>query len=260
MTSQPLDILPMWAVYPVTAVLLFLVMEAGYRYAKAKNRAAPSKSDGGLSTFTGAILGLLAFLLAFVVAFGMNIYQERRQLVVEEANAIGTTYLRAGYLEDPYRTESRALLSEYLEWRVAAPQEGKLEEALTRSEEIHRELWALVEEWVAEGNTAATSGLYVSALNEVIDLHTERVVVSLQIRIPPMVMLAVYVIALVTMFLVGLQTGYAGSRNLFAMILMVLVLAAVLYVIVDLDRGHEGLLTVSQQALVDLQAGLPTLP
>ena len=179
--------------------------------------------------------------------------------MVSEANAIGTTYLRAGYLDEPYRTETRDLLSEYVDWRLAATDKDKLAEARARSEEIHSELWAIAEQWVAR-DTSATTAQYISSLNEVIDLHTERVVVGLQIRIPPMVLLTIYIIGLAAMFLVGVQSGYGDTRNLVALITLVLVLSAVLYLIVDLDRSQEGLLQVSQQALVDLQSSLPTYP
>jgi len=260
MTKQFLDTLPIWAVYPLTVAVLLAALEGGYRYARATQRRAPEKSDRGVGAITAATLGLLAFLLAFVVGIGVNLLQERRHLVVSEANAIGTTYLRAGYLEDPYRTESRALLSEYVDWRiVAATEEGRLAEARVRSEEIHNELWALAEEWVAR-DTSATTAQYISSLNEVIDVHTERVVVGVQIRIPPMVLLSMYIIALAAMFLTGVQNGYAERRNLVALVTLVLVLSAVLYLIVDLDRAQEGLLQVSQQALVDLRATLPNYP
>ncbi len=260
MTRQFLDTLPVWAVYPVTAIALLAALEAGYRYASATQRRAPEKSDRGVGAITAATLGLLALLLAFVVGIGVNILQERRHLVVQEANAIGTTYLRAGYLGEPYRTETRALLSEYLDWRiVAASEQGRLAEARTRSEEIHNELWALAEGWVAE-DTSATTAQYISSLNEVIDVHTERVVVAVQIRIPPMVLLAMYIIALAATFLTGVQNGYAERRNVVALLTLVLVLAAVLYLIVDLDRAQEGLLQVSQQALIDLQSTLPAYP
>jgi hypothetical protein len=259
MTKQLLDALPMWAVYPFTVVILLAALEGGYRYARGRQRRAPTTSDAGVGAISGATLALLAFLLAFVVGFGVNVLRERRDLVVSEANAIGTTYLRAGYLDEPYRTESRDLLSEYLDWRIAATEEGKLAEARTRSEEIHSELWAIAEEWVAK-DTSATTGQYISSLNELIDLHTERVVVGLQIRIPPMVLLTVYLIALAATFLVGVHSGYGDTRNLVALVMLVLVLATVLYLIIDLDRSQEGLLRVSQQALVDLQKSLPTYP
>ena len=106
MSTQPLDVIPMWALYILTVVAMLGSMEAGYRLNRTLHRKAPDKSDEGLGGTVGASLGLLAFLLAFVVDFGSNINTERRHLVVDEANAIGTTYLRAGFLDEPYQTEA----------------------------------------------------------------------------------------------------------------------------------------------------------
>ncbi len=100
----------------------------------------------------------------------------------------------------------------------------------------------------------------MSSLNEVIDLHTERIAASLQIRIPAFVVLGIYVIAFVTMLLVGMQMGFAPNRNIIAPIILALVLSVVLYLIVDLDRSQQGFMVVSHQPLIDLQATLPTLP
>jgi hypothetical protein len=259
MITQPLDVLPMWAVYPFTVVILVAAVAIGYRYILARRRETPDTSDKGMGAISGATLGMLAFLLAFVVGFGLNLYGERRMLVINEANAIGTTYLRAGYLEEPYRTESRDLLIEYVDWRLAALEPGRLQEAIDQSEEIHRELWKRAEGAVALDH-AATTGLFVSSLNEVIDLHTERVAASLQIRIPAFVVVGVYVIAFITMLLVGMQMGFAPNRNIIAPVILAVVLSVVLYLIVDLDRSQQGFLVVSHQPLIDLQSSLPTLP
>ena len=188
MVNQPLDVLPGWAVYPLAVIVLLAALAGGYYYAKGRGAKAPAKSDRGVGAISGATLGLLAFLLAFVVGFGVNVWQERRVLVVSEANAISTTYLRAGYLAEPYRSESRKLLIEYADQRVAAYEPGRLAAAIARSEEIQRELWTLAEELVKGGDTAAVFGLYVSSLNEVIDLHTERVNVGLYVRVPPLIL------------------------------------------------------------------------
>ena len=260
MVNQPLDGLPIWAIYPLTVIVLFAALAGGYYFAKGRGARGSAKSDRGVGAISGATLGLLAFLLAFVVGFGVNVWQERRVLVVSEANAISTTYLRAGYLEEPYRTESRELLIDYTNQRVAAFDPDNLAAAKARSEEIHKELWILAEDLVRDGNTAATFGLYVSSLNEVIDLHTERVNVGLYVRIPPLILVVMLVVSLLALFLVGMHMGYTENRSLVAPVVLVLVLAAVLFLVVDLDRSQEGLLKVPRQALIDLQSQLPTLP
>jgi hypothetical protein len=245
----------MWAMYIVTVVVLLAAMEAGYRLTKGTQRKKPAKGDAGVGSLAGATLALLAFLLAFVVSFAVGIFNERRALVVMEANAIGTAYLRAGYLDEPYRSESQDLLREYVDQRIAALDRENLVSAKARSEEIHNELWGRAETVAREAPTPIT-GLYVSAVNDVIDVHTERVSTSLGIRVPPAILLSIYLVGILTMFLVGMQSGYSESRNLTAIIMLVLILSVVFMLIVDLDRSGEGLMKVSQQALFELQKQL----
>jgi len=259
MANQPLDIVPMWAMYFVTVLAMLLTMEAGYRLNRAMRRKSPDKTDVGLGGMVGASLGLLAFLLAFIVGFGANINTERRHLVVDEANAIGTTYLRAGYLAEPYRIEARDLLREYTDLRLAGLDPTQLAAVVARSEEIHNELWASAEK-IAIESPSPTTGLYLSSLNEVIDRHAERVAVGVDIRIAPSVLLGLYVVAVFTTFLVGMQSGDGEKRNYVAQIVLVLILAVVFLLIVDLDRAQEGLLQVNQQAMFDLQRQLNTAP
>jgi hypothetical protein len=180
-------------------------------------------------------------------------------LVVDEANAIGTTYLRAGYLAEPYRTEARDLLREYTDLRVAVRANQQVAAAITRSEQIHNELWAGAEKIAVESPTPTTS-LYLSSLNEVIDRHAERVAVGVDIRVPPSVLLGLYTVALFATFLVGVQSGDGEKRNYLAHIVLVLILSVVFLLIVDLDRSQEGMLQVNQQAMIDLQRQLNAAP
>ena len=162
MMNQPLDLIPMWALYLLTVLAMLATMEAGYRLNKALRRKSPDETDAGLGGMVGASLGLLAFLLAFVVGLGANINTERRHLVVDEANAIGTTYLRAGYLNEPYRTEARNLLREYTDLRLAALDRTQLAAAIVRSEQIHSEMWSSAEKIAIESPLPTTS-LYISS-------------------------------------------------------------------------------------------------
>lgn len=259
MTNQPLDFIPMWALYGLTVLAMLATMEAGFRLNRVLRRKSPDKIDKGLGGMVGASLALLAFLLAFVVGFGANINTERRHLVVDEANAIGTTYLRAGYLDEPYLTEARTLLREYTDLRLAVRTNKQVAAAITRSEQIHNELWASAEKIAVESPTPTTS-LYLSSLNEVIDRHAERVAVGVDIRVPPSVILGLYMVALGATFLVGVQSGDGEKRNYLAHIVLVLILSVVFLLIVDLDRSQEGLLQISQQALIDLQRQMNSSP
>ena len=101
-----------------------------------------------------------------------------------------------------------------------------------------------------------TISLYIASLNEVIDRHAERVTVGLTIRVPPTVLLGLYIVALFTTLLVGVQSGYGEKRNYIALVVLVLILSVVFLLIVDLDRAQEGLLQVPQQPMIDLQRQL----
>lgn len=256
MNSQPLDSIPMWALYFVSVAAMLASMEAGYRVNRAIHRKSPDKTDEDLGSMVSASLALLAFLLAFMVSFGANINTERRHLVVDEANAIGTTYLRAGFLDEPYQTEARDLLREYTNIRVEASlRQAQVAAVIIRSEEIYSELWVSAEK-IAIESPLPTISLYISSLNEVIDRHTERLTVGASIRIPPSIVLSLSVVALFTFFLVGVQSGQGEKRNYFAYIILVMILAVVFLLIVDLDRAQEGLLRISQQPMIDLQRQL----
>lgn len=250
-----LDVVPVGILYLITVIAALVAVEIGYRVGDAWRRRSPHEKEGASGTMVAATLGLLAFLLAFITGVAVNRFDARQQLVVQEANAVGTAYLRAGYLEEPYRTEIRELLREYVDQRLAAIQPGRLEEARRRSEEIHAELWENVEAVVRESPTPPTS-LFVSSINEVIDLHTGRVIASLDLRLPQEFLLILFFGALLTISMVGFHNGMLGGRSLIPLIALILVFSSVLLLIVDLDRSQQGVMRVSSQALVDLKEGL----
>lgn len=257
--GQPLDVLPIWSVYILTVVFLFLAAEAGFRLGKRVQKRWPDQSESGVGALVGAALALLGFLLAFVTSIAIGNFNHRRQLVVSEANAIGTTYLRAGYLADPYGVESRKLLREYVNLRLMALDPAATGSAIARSEQIHDELWLLAEE-VAREYPVTTVSLYLSSLNEVIDLHTERLTAELGYRVPPIIVIGLYVVAVLTMILIGVHDSYREKHNLIALIMVVLLLSVVFLVIIDMDRSNVGLLQIPQKALIDLQQKLNLVP
>jgi hypothetical protein len=151
-------------------------------------------------------------------------------------------------------------LREYVDVRLQGVEAGKLEGALTRSEEIHELLWLRTSE-AAEKNTGSIiTGIFIQSLNDLIDLHAERVLVGLRSRIPLVIWAGMFGLAMLGLIAVGYQCGLSGTRRSPAMTALVLAFAVVLALIADLDRAHEGLLRVSQQALVDVQKTMQSSP
>jgi hypothetical protein len=249
---QPYDLLPIWGVFLFSLFTLFLAVEAGLRLGKQVQKRWPDHYESGVGMMVGASLAFLGFLLAFITGIAINIYNQRIQLVISEANAIGTTYLRAGYLDEPISSESRQLLREYVDLRLSALDRAQLQTAITRSEEIHHELWSRAE-ILAKANPVPTIALYISSLNEMIDLHTERINMELKIRVPAIITIGSYLVAVLTMMLIGIQGCYTDKRNYLALMVMIIILSLVFVLIIDLDRSQQGFLTIPQKALIDLQ-------
>lgn len=259
LNTQPLDTLPIWGVYLLTVVLLYLSIEAGYRLGLFMQKRWPDHAEAGVGTMVWASLAFLGFFLALITSIAVNIFNERRVLVVNEANAIGTAFLRAEYLEEPYSTESRDLLREYVDMRLAALDPGKRDASIARAEEIHKEIWKRVVV-IARDDPTPTIALYISSLNEVIDIHSKRINVQLGVRVPPAILLGLYFVAILTMLLIGMQASYSGRRNILALAIIVLILSLVFMLISDLERSSQGLLQVSQQPLINLQQQLRLKP
>jgi hypothetical protein len=254
-----LDMFPIWAVYVGTVVVVFVVAEIGFRIGMWLQRRDP---DSATTAMTGAVvggmLGLMAFLMAFSIGIVINQHNGRKAMVVTEANAVGTAYLRAGFLDEPDRTSTRDLLREYVEVRLAAVADPTLlESVVTRSEEIHGELWSIVEDNVSMGQDSDVMALFVDSINEVIDVHSLRLA-AVYLRLPRVLGIVMLTATVLSFLLVGVASSSDGKRDPFAILLFALAFVAVLIIIVDLDRPQQGLLTVSQTALTDLLRQMTT--
>ena len=250
---EPLDYLPLWALVPATAALVYGAIEIGYALGKFRRRAIEVEKDNAVGPVVGAMLGLLAFMLAFTFGLAATRFDARRQIVVDEANAIGTTHLRAGLLPDPYPAELRKLLEEYVRGRVEAIESGDIDRAMSAAVAMHETLWARAEQVAAEDRHSIATGLFIESLNETIDLHSKRVLIGVRSRIPVVVWLVLYLIAFLAMAQIGYQAGLAASPRSLAGVTFVLAFSVVISLIADLDRPHEGLISVSQEAIHDLQ-------
>jgi hypothetical protein len=145
MHVEPLDYLPIWGLFLITIVATYVAFEVGYALGKYRKRVSETEKEGTVGPVVAAMLGLLAFLLAFTFSLAATRFEARRQIVVEEANAVGTTHLRAGLLVEPYRSVIRRLLDEYVTARLTAVETGDVDRGISESEALHARLWAQAE-------------------------------------------------------------------------------------------------------------------
>ncbi|MCW8331011.1 hypothetical protein MD588_19640 [Photobacterium sp. SDRW27] len=241
----------------VILVLIFgailLMFEFGYRLAQL---FLPNKINKTISPMATGLASLLAFILAITFSMAAAKNGDRKQLVLNEANAVGTALYRTELLDEPYRSQSQTLLKEYITIRVVeekSERKAKVNQVILRSETIQRELWKLA---AAAHHAGAPEQirLYIESLNEVFDIHTERVDKGLRGRIPLSIWFTLGLLTFLTIALNGIQVGSQGqNRTLVAALPFALAFSLVLTLIVELDRPARSIIEVSQQALVDLR-------
>jgi hypothetical protein len=246
---------PIAGFYVGVAIFMLAFGEVGYQFGVRTRTLQDKGAPTALGPMVGGLLGMLAFALAFIFSMASAQHDARKQNVLEEANSIGTAYLRADLLDKQYGMEVKRLLQEYVDIRLKATGGSDIDTALAKSVEIHGLLWAQVSSAALESPNTNTS-LMIQSINDVIDMHEKRVTGALRNRIPSSVWIALVGIIAFTMITMGAQVGLTGKRRLVAIIPLVLAFAVLVALVVDLNRPQSGLITVGQQSMVDLQRSM----
>jgi hypothetical protein len=256
--SQLLDTLPIGIAFVVFAVIMLAVYEGGFRLGRWWQVRTPGEQEG-TGVLVGSILALLAFLLAVTMGMASDRFDARRAIVLEEADAIGTTYLRAGYLPEPASSRTRELLREYVPLRLVLTAQADATAVVRDSAAIQKELWSLAEEVARTTDKGDLVALYIESLNDVIDVHEDRVTAR-NARVPETIVLLLLGGSALSLAMVGYNSGLTRHRSILSAMVLILALGAVLMIVVDLDRPREGFIQVSQQPLIDLerQIGAPS--
>src|SRR5262249_32208245 len=156
------------------------------------------------------------------------------------ANAIRATYLRADLLPEPYRSESRRLLREYVDVRLGAFRTGQFEQAILRSEELQNQLWSQASAAKEKVSTRVFGGFFIQSLNDMIALHTRRVFVGTEFRIPSAIWIGIFLIMAMAAASIGCHAGLTGANRPLVASAFILISSAVILLIVDLDNPRRG--------------------
>ena len=247
-----------WLVVGIVSALLLGLAEFGYRLGIRLHAKSDEPRKSQIGGVQGAMLGMLGLLLGFTFAMAVNRYEARRNLVLQEANAIGTTYRRASFLPEVHKAAVEKLLRDYVEARLDLNSAGtnvKLRElAESKAAQIHSDLWAHATATGKETPTPLVNGFVVS-LNETIDLAASRAN-ALRAHVPGAVWLLVLVVASCGCCVSGYHAGASGARGAFTTIVLPFLVAIMITLIADLDRPYHGLINISQQPLIDLQRSM----
>jgi hypothetical protein len=200
-----------------------------------------------------AMLGVVGLILAFGLSLALSRYEDRRATIVEETNAIGTTYLRAQTLSEPIRSRSLELLTDYTESaiRLADHVPGSAEQLEAAAEEQRRQrrLWALAGQALDQAPLASAPRLYIETLNEMIDAQTVRVA-ALNNRVPSEILWFELVGASIALGLLAAYLALVG-RGLAGVLIAAVVVGFLLFLTADLDRPTRGPIKVPDTPLTD---------
>ena len=258
--TGPLDLLPLWALVAALIAGNLLFDECGFRLGRLRARQSGKESADAVGTVVAAELGLLAFLLAFSFGIVVSRFDLRRHMALDEANAIGTTFLRAEMLPDAHGASIRHLLRTYADVRLAATTGAPIDELLRRSEQIHQQLWTEAVAAAQHDPRSVPAGLFIQSLNELIDLHTARVMAALRSRMPAAVWIVLFTVGLLAFFTMGYQAGLTRAGRSPAAVVLALTFGATVWLVADLDRPGEGFLRVSQEPMIEVRRMMGDTP
>jgi hypothetical protein len=246
-------------IFLVGLAIILAASEIGWQLAARDGGLA----GGNVSTLESAMLGLLALIIGFTFAMALSRFEARRVALLNEANAIGTTALRARLLPEPHRKDILKLLKEYVQIRIDIVQSGhsltELRTVVDRSNVIQEALWQQAKAVVVKDNSMVPTGLFIQTLNEMIDDQEKRLA-ALRNRVPNVVLVGLFGIAAIAGGFAGYASGLDPKRNRLPVYIMGFLVSAVILLIFDLDRPSSGFITNDQQSMVDVAASIGAFP
>jgi hypothetical protein len=241
---------------------MLAALEVGVRLGRRRLGADPERALGGLGGLEGAIFGLLGLMIAFTFSGALSRFDRRRDLIVEETNAVGTAWLRIDALADPAAREPlRDLFRSYLDWRLEVyrrvPDVGAAKEALARANAVQGEIWGVATTACRyeAGHPAAV--LLLPALNAMFDVATSRTAAVL-FHPHPVLFVLLFLLALGSSLLAGYGLARAPRRSCIHEVAFLALVAATVYVIFDLEYPRLGLIRVdaADQVLAELRESM----
>jgi hypothetical protein len=241
-----------------TLAWLAVSLELGFRAGRAHEKA-DSSIESHLGMLQGSMLGLLALLLGFTFSLSVERFETRKALVVEEANNIGTTWLRTQFLRIEDQQLAQPLIVRYVQSRLrffeAGIDDRELEQASREASDLQAKLWNIAVRASSEEPGSHAIALFVQTLNDLID-DSEKRVAALNNHVPDAVVALLLCIAGFAAALVGFGGGLCRRRRAVLNTAFCLTLVLVIVLIMDIDRPRRGFVTVDQGSMERLAMSL----
>jgi hypothetical protein len=246
------------------AVLFFgmlALLEAGWRWGKRRLAQDPEGAKEGVGTVDAAVFGLLGLLIAFTFSGAATRFDGRRALIVEEANDIGTAWLRLDLLPAGPRAELRDLFRQYVDSRLEAyrklPDQKAAFDALARSNAVQGQIWSRAVAAVQEGGSPSAPMLLLPALNSMFDIAATRTAAT-KTHPPTVIFVMLAVVSLTSALLAGLGMAGGKKRSVIHRFGFAAITAGAVFVIFDLEFPRLGFIRVNafDQVLVELRRSM----
>ena len=237
-------------------IAILAANELGYRGGRWWQKNTDEEIKGQTVAITASVLGLLALLLGFTYNMSVQRYDSRAAAMLDEANAIGTAFLRISLIPDQYQQQARQLFAVYAQERVASGQLTIVDETdrqtmLKREADTLEAIWRLA---IAAADTdprPVTAGLFIQSLNDMIDARDKRHAV-LERSVPPIVFYLLFTVVVLSCGFLGYGSGLSGRRANIATLLLTSIIVAVMFILIDLDRPRRGYIQVNQAPMLQL--------
>jgi hypothetical protein len=250
---------PLWIIDALFLAVMLAASEAGFRLGRRAESNTTDETKSQIWVVESGLLGVLALLLGFTTSMAVTRFEVRKQLAVEEANAIETSGLRTQLLPVAERNEIATLLCEYVDVRLQYAHAGddlaQLRPLRGRALQLQREFWPRAVAYAREDPNAVKAGLLLQSLNQAIDLESARWMAFMN-RVPQTLIYVIVVMGILAATVVGYAFGLAGQHRVFSVCILALSVTLVLGVIIDLDEPTRGRILVGQQPMIDLQGQL----
>jgi hypothetical protein len=248
---------PLWVIFVATVIIILVSIYSGIFVSGLRRKNTSIEDEIPVDTIVGATLALLGFMLAFTFSFTATRFDSRKQLLLDDVNSIGTTYLRAGFLPEPHCAEVRSLLRKYVDLRVELTQHPeKIKSIIEQSASLQEAMWKHAEEVSkADIKNPDIVSLFMESLNETIDLQTKRITVALVYRIPDVMWVALLCLLILSMFELGYLFMKSKKPNWIIILAVSLAFSVVILMVITFDRSERGI-KINQQPMFELQKSL----
>lgn len=246
------DALPLWVFGVIFFGVMILALELGFRVGKKRRDTWRNAESGGGGIVQTSIFAVLGLVLAFTYSAGLTRFEARKAALLNEANAIGTAFLRADLASEPGRTELMEALYEYAVTRSLPPRSAVTRKGqkvfLLKTLEKQASIWPATKRVIDQENPDPLEVSIVSSINSVLDAHTIRFAAVID-GLHPTIIFLLALVTLSAMAVAGFNAGIHGRMSRWRMTAFAIVLTALVFVTLDLDRPNDGTIIVDQRLM-----------